>query len=231
MAGKIADKNFTRVQIQIEGGIVDDVGGDKASDPGFLFGFDVGSEEFEVFGVNPGADVPLGDDDRTGLGKHTVAGDVIEMVVRVDDEFHGQLGEFSNFRKELFGGFGVLEGVNDGDAVFADDKTGVRTGAAFGLVDGRIDVVAERPQGEERRVGGGVFLSVAWTSKNSEEQRQQDCFAHGCVSYRKVGLKYETNSGPRPDSGDAAGLFNKEDTEHSEQKIRRSPTRENDDGE
>src|SRR5579859_2896441 len=115
MAGKIADKNFARAQIQIDGGIVNDVGGDKAGDPGFLFGLDVGSEEFEVFGVNPGADVLLGDDDRTGLGKHTVAGDVIEMVMRVDDEFHGQLGEFSNFRKELFGGFGVLECINNGD--------------------------------------------------------------------------------------------------------------------
>ena len=62
--------------------------------------------------------------------------------MRVDHEFHGQFGELLNFREQLLGGFGVLEGVDDGDAVIADDEAGVRTGGAFWLVDGGIDVVA-----------------------------------------------------------------------------------------
>ena len=54
----------------------------------------------------------------------------------------------------------------------------------LGFVDGGIDVVAERLEGEEQGVGGADFACATPTQDEKQEQRQQYCFAHGRVWYR-----------------------------------------------
>ena len=67
---------------------------------------------------------------------------LIEMVMGVDDEFDGQLGDDANFAEESLGGGLIFKGVDDGDAVIADHETRVGTGFAFGIVDGSVNSVA-----------------------------------------------------------------------------------------
>ena len=92
--------------------------------------------------MNPGGDVAVSDDDCALFGERRVAGDVIEMVVGVDDEFDGQLGDDANLAEESLGGGLIFKGVDDGDAVIADHEARVGTGLAFGIVDGSVNSVA-----------------------------------------------------------------------------------------
>jgi len=99
----------------------------------------------------------VGDDDGARLPEDGVAGDVIEVVMRVDDEFHRQLCELLDFGKELTRGRRVLKRVDDGDAIVADDEACVGAGGAFRFRDGGEDVVAERLDGEEQGISGCIL--------------------------------------------------------------------------
>src|SRR5580658_7329221 len=109
--------------------------------------------------------------------------DVIQMIVRVDDEFHRQLREFLDLGEKLARGAFVLERVDDGDAVISDHKAGVRASFAVGVFDGRQNVVAEWLDGE-RQGFGGCLLCACGAHKKRKKKRSDDGFAHGSLWYR-----------------------------------------------
>ena|SRR5579863_3310336 len=93
----------------------------------------------------------MSDDHRAFLGEDGVSGDVIEMVVSVDDELDGELSDDANFAKQGLRGGRVVEGVDDRDAVVTDDEAGIGAGFALGIVDGGVNAVAEIFQSEGER--------------------------------------------------------------------------------
>ncbi len=91
------------------------------------------------------------EDDCAVLLEQRITGNVVDVVVSVDDKFYGEPRELADFGEHLFCGFGVLEGVDDGYAVVTDDEAGVSACVAFGVVDGGVDFVAERSEQEGGR--------------------------------------------------------------------------------
>jgi len=154
VAGKELDTERDGAEAKFDGGVVENIRGDEVFDLGFLLGIDVLAEEFEIFGVNPGGNVAMGDNDRAFLGEDSVSGNVIKMVVGIDNEFDGEFGEHANFAEQGLSSGRVIEGVDDGDAVVADDEASVGTGFAPGVVDGGVDAVAD---GFESEGEGGVL--------------------------------------------------------------------------
>jgi hypothetical protein len=126
------------------------------------------------------------DDDRACFHKHAVSGHVIEMVMRVDDELDWQLGESLNFRKQLLRGRSILESVDDGDAIVADDNAGVGAGGTLRFGYGGENVVAQGFDCEGQGIGG-CFLRARRAHKNKQKERNDDGFAHGPVWYRGGG--------------------------------------------
>lgn len=88
------------------------------------------------------------DDDRAFLGEDSISRDVIEVVVGVDDELDGKLGEHTDFAEQSLRGGLVFKGIDYGDTVVADDEAGVGAGLALGVVNGGVDPVAERFEDE-----------------------------------------------------------------------------------
>ncbi len=132
---------------------VGNVGEVEGFDGGALLGGDVGAEELEVLGALPGADVFLGEDGGSGGGEDRVAGDVVEVIVGVDDEADGEARLGADGVEEGLGGGGVLEGVDDEDAGGAEDEACVGAGLVGfggGVVDGCEGSVAEVVQSEGR---------------------------------------------------------------------------------
>ena len=88
------------------------------------------------------------------FAKTAFPGDVVEVVMGVDDKLDGQLGDHADFAEEsLRGGF-VFEGIDYRDTAVADDKAGVGAGFAFGVVNRSVDALAERLQEKGRAASG-----------------------------------------------------------------------------
>ena len=108
---------------------------------------------------------------------------MVDVVVGVDDELDRELRELADFREHLFCGFGIFKRVDDRDAVVADDEARVGAGIAFGVVDGGVDVVAERFQGEGKGGWGRCLRAPSGAERGKSEQTQGFCDSHGSVSY------------------------------------------------
>ena len=81
--------------------------------------------------MNPFTHVAMRHNHGARLGKHAVAGDVIEVIVRVHDKSNRQLGGLANlFEQHLCGGR-VFEGVDHRDAILANHESGIRSGLAL----------------------------------------------------------------------------------------------------
>ena len=123
VAGHDAEQEAA-VVTEVEGGVVGigDVGQGKRFDECALLRGDVGKEELEVLSALPGADVLLGQDDGAGADEDLVTGDVVEVIVRIDDVANGEFGLLlDGFEHFLCGGL-AFEGVDDSDGVRADEK-------------------------------------------------------------------------------------------------------------
>jgi hypothetical protein len=105
--------------------------------------------------VDPRRNVAVSDDNRALLGEDGIPRDVVEVVVSVDDELDGQFGDHANFAEEGLSGGLVFECIDYCDAIVADDEASVGAGLTFGIVDGGVNAVAERLEGEGK---GGVGL-------------------------------------------------------------------------
>jgi hypothetical protein len=106
---------------------------------------DLGAKELEVFGALPGANVLLGDDGGSRAGVESVTGDVVKVVVGVDDVAEGEGGFLVDGVEEELGGVGTLEGVDDEDAGGAEDEACAGAGLVGfggGVVDGGEGSVA-----------------------------------------------------------------------------------------
>ncbi len=124
---------------------VGDVGEVELFDGSALGRGDLGAEELEVLGALPGANVLLGEDGGSGLREESVSGDVVEVVVGVDDVADGERRFLMDGVEEELGGGGILERVDDEDAGRAEDETCVGAGlVGFGgrVVDGGPSSVA-----------------------------------------------------------------------------------------
>src|SRR5581483_4301769 len=105
---------------------------------------DVFAEKLQVFRVNPAADVAPSDHDRSRRLEHPVSGNVVQVIVSVDDELEWEGKELASLgEKRLCRGF-PLERIDDRNAVVSDDETGIRTGVAFHVVNRRVHAVAKR---------------------------------------------------------------------------------------
>jgi len=155
MPGKILDVENDGAQSQLGFRIIELRRSNEIFDLGFLFRSDVLAEKFQIFSVDPGRDVTVSDNDCAFLGEHGISGDMIEMVVGVDDELDGELGDHADFAEEGVGSGLVFKRIDYGDAVIAHDKSRVRAGFAFGVVNGGVDAVAKRLEYEGQ---GGVGL-------------------------------------------------------------------------
>src|SRR5579862_7538194 len=62
------------------------------------------------------------------LGEDGVSRDVVEMVVSVDHELDGQLGEHADFAEQGLGGCDIFKSVHDQHRIVADDEAGVGAG-------------------------------------------------------------------------------------------------------
>ena len=102
---------------QSDVGVVDYIGSAESFHFRSVFRFDVFAEEFEIFRVDPGMHVALGEDHCAGLLKDTITGDMIDVIVRVDDVLHRQLRQLADFGEQLFGCFGIFERVDHRHAV------------------------------------------------------------------------------------------------------------------
>ena len=170
MARVKAHQDSPRSQIQFNFGIIDHFRGDIFFNHLFLVRLDVLAKKFQIFRVNPRANIFVGHDHGARLRKNAVARDVVQMVVRVNYKFYRQLCQLLNFREQLPGGSFVLERVDYRDAVFANHESGVRTSGAFGFIDGRKDVVSERLYGEEQGIGGRGFLRTGCARHDKKAQ-------------------------------------------------------------
>ena len=83
--------------------------------------------------MNPPPHLALRHDDRAGIGKHAVPPNVIQVIMGVDDEPHGQRGPRANLGEQPGGGGSVLERVDDRHAIIADHESRVRPGWFAGL--------------------------------------------------------------------------------------------------
>ena len=90
----------------------------------------------------PRAHVALSEDNRPSLLEDAISCYVVDVVVRVDYELDGKSGQLADFDEKLLCGFGMFEGVDDGDAVVTDHEASVGASIAFGVVDGNPSVVA-----------------------------------------------------------------------------------------
>src|SRR5258706_5757047 len=131
----------------------------------------------------------MSNDHRTFLGEDRVSGDVIEMVVGVDDKFDGEFGDDANFAEQGLCGGRVIEGVDDCDAVVADDEACVSAGFTFGVINGGVHTVAEifqsegksgvcggsckrRPgRGAGRARGGSLWPSTSCSTRSTRKSR------------------------------------------------------------
>ena len=96
----------------------------------------------------------MGDDSGAVLDENGVSGDVVKMIVSVDDKLDRKLGEHTDFAKKGLGGSDVFESVHDQDRFVADNEAGIGACFAFGVVNGGINAVAERLEGKRQRSGG-----------------------------------------------------------------------------
>src|ERR1043166_2976356 len=148
VAGEKLDVKNDGAQAKLGFGIVESSRRGEIFDHGFLFWSDGFAEEFKIFRVNPGRHVAMRDDDGALFGEDGVSGDMIKMVVGVDDELDWQFTQHANFAEQSFCGGLVLESVDDGDTVFADNEASVGARFAFGVIDGGINAVPERFESE-----------------------------------------------------------------------------------
>ncbi len=74
--------------------------------------------------MDPIADIFVGEDDGAGLGENAVPGDVVNVVVRVDDVFDRQRRELADFGEQR----AVVDALNvdHKDAILANHKSGSR---------------------------------------------------------------------------------------------------------
>jgi hypothetical protein len=133
--------NAARAQEEYEGRIINNFGGGQVFDERFLFQPDVRAEEFEIFGVNPFADIALANDDRAGILKDGVPGDMVKVIVGIDDELDRKFRDLSNLRQELAGSFWILEGIDNRYSIVTYDEPGVGACVAFRGSDGRPHIV------------------------------------------------------------------------------------------
>src|SRR6185437_7479671 len=109
-----------------------------------------------------------------GVRKDTVARDVIEMVMRVDDEPNGQICFLADFIKERLRGGDVFERVDNRYAVGTNHEGGVRAGAC-GFC-GRIVNRSPRAITEIVKREGRECLSSAGTNENANRNRERQEF-------------------------------------------------------
>jgi len=148
VAGKILDVKNHGSQAELGFGIIEHRWRSQVFDLGFLFRGNVFAEEFKIFSVNPGRDIAMSSDDCAFFGEDGISSDVVVMVVGVDNELDGKFRDHAYLAEQgLSGGF-VFERIDYRDAIVADDEASVRARLTFGVVDGGINAVAERPEGE-----------------------------------------------------------------------------------
>jgi hypothetical protein len=73
---------------------------------------------------------------------------VVEVVVGVDNELDGKFRDHAYFAEQGLSGGLVFERIDYGDTIVADDEASVRARLTFGVVDGGVNAVAERPEGK-----------------------------------------------------------------------------------
>ena len=81
--------------------------------------------------MNPTTDVPVRHQRCAGVGEQPVAGHMIDVKVRVDSEFDGEVRDFADRRHQLFGRLDGAERVDDDDAIVTEDEPGVAAALCF----------------------------------------------------------------------------------------------------
>jgi hypothetical protein len=116
----------------------------------------------------------MSNDNCAFFGKDGISRDVVEMVVGVDNEFDGKFRDHANFAEQGVRGRLVLECINYGDAIIADDEASVGAGFTFGVVNGGVDAVAERLEGEGQcGVGLGRRRRLRQYSRNAASKKER----------------------------------------------------------
>ena len=113
------------------------------------------------------------DDDRAFFGKDRISGDMVEMIVGVDDKFYGKLGDHANFAEKSASGRFVFKSIDDGDCFIANHKAGVSTGFAFRIVDCSVDTVAEGFQSKREGGIGFGWRCLRGEHGNATEKKKQ----------------------------------------------------------
>ena len=83
--------------------------------------------------MNPSANVALREHRGALLRKHAVSGNVVEVIVRVDDELDRQLRALLNLCEELLCRILGRERVDDDDAIVTDHEACIRRRWTRGL--------------------------------------------------------------------------------------------------
>ena len=129
------------------------VGQRDGGDPRLELRRDAVTEQIDVVGPHPAADVAVGDNDGSGIAQRLVAAGVIEVVMRVDDVADRFGRQPVDLGDEGFGRIEIEEAVDHEHSIVADDEAGVGAGLVFRSVDRGVNAWADLLQHERQGLG------------------------------------------------------------------------------